>query len=81
MQKTRQMYRTAIAQGARGIRVPKGKKNVHTSAFHSCVTQVAKKGDVKNPYAVCMASLGKEKAIKAGHRRGAIATQSRKVRV
>ena len=65
------LYRKALAKGARNIAVPKGKKGIHTKAFHSCVTKVAKSGSADNPYAVCMSRLGKEKAIKKGHRKTA----------
>ena len=51
-----------------GMKAPDG-KGIHTLRFHRCVIRVSKKGDVKNPYAVCMSSLGSEKAVKAGHRR------------
>ena len=74
-QKIKQMYRKAISKGAKGIQVPKGKKGVHTSAFHRAVTEIAKKGNVDNPYAVAMKSLGARKAVRAGHR--AIAEKSR----
>lgn len=65
------LYRRALAKGARGIAVPKGDKGIHTTKFHRCVTEVAKSGSAENPYAVCMAKLGKEKAVKKGHRRTA----------
>jgi len=55
------MYKNA------GMTPPKG-KGIHTKKFHKCVTSVGEKGDVDNPYAVCMSSLGKEKAVKAAHR-------------
>jgi len=74
------MYKSAIAKGAKGIEVPKGSKGIHSSAFHKCVTEVAKGGKVDNPYAVCMAKLGRNKAVKAGHRSGAISKQSQKAR-
>lgn len=65
------LYRKVLASGARNIAIPKGKKGVHTKTFHSCVTKVAKSGDVDNPYAVCMERLGKEKAVKKSHRKAA----------
>lgn len=65
------LYRRALAKGAKNIAVPRGKKGVHTQAFHSCVTKVAKSGDTKNPYAICMSRLGKEKAVKKAHRKTA----------
>lgn len=55
------MYKNA------GMTPPEG-KGIHTKKFHKCVTSVGEKGDVDNPYAVCMSSLGKEKAVKAAHR-------------
>ena len=49
-----------------GMTPPDG-KGIHTKKFHKCVTSVGdEKG--KNPYAICMDSLGKEKAVKASHR-------------
>ena len=65
------LYRKALARGARNIAVPKGKKGIHTAKFHRCVTEVAKSGSADNPYAVCMAKLGKEKAVKKPHRKTA----------
>ena len=67
--KIKDLYRKALAKGARGITVPKGDKEIHTKVFHKCVTSVAKSGGAKSPYAVCMAKLGKEKAVKKSHRR------------
>ena len=61
-QKIKEMYKKA------GIAPPDG-KGIHTEDFHSCVIQVKKKGNVDNPYAVCMASLGRNKAVKKSHRR------------
>ncbi|MFA5068172.1 MAG: hypothetical protein WC466_09115 [Candidatus Izemoplasmatales bacterium] len=55
------MYRSA------GMKPPKG-KGIHTKKFHKCVTSVGKTGSTDNPYAVCMSSLGKEKAVKSSHR-------------
>ena len=47
-----------------------GKEKVHTQRFDRCVKKVkAKSGKKVNPYAVCMASIGPEKAIKKSHRR------------
>lgn len=63
------LYRRAIARGARGISVPKGRKGIHTKKFHRTVTAVAESGGAVNPYAVAMARLGKRKAIRKGHRR------------
>ena len=65
------LYRKALSRGAKNIAVPKGKKGIHTKAFHSCVTKVAKSESADNPYAVCMSKLGKEKAIKKSHRKAA----------
>ena len=56
------MYRKA------GMKPPNG-KGIHTAKFHRCVTKVGKKGGVKNPHAVCMASLGAKKAVRKGHRK------------
>lgn len=72
----KQMYKKA------GMEPPDG-KGIHTKKFHRCVTSVAKDakkngkkivtGDAEgedevNPYAVCMAQLGKKKAVKKSHR-------------
>lgn len=65
------LYRRALARGAKNIAVPKGKKGIHTKAFHSCVTKVAKSGSADNPYAVCMSRLGREKVVKKPHRKTA----------
>ena len=63
------LYRKALVKGAKNIAVPKGSKRIHTKAFHKCTTEVAKSGSADNPYAICMARLGKEKAIRKGHRK------------
>jgi len=63
------LYRKALTKGAKNIAVPKGKKGVHTEAFHKCVTSVAKSKSADNPYAVCMAKLGKGRAVKKEHRK------------
>jgi len=55
------MYRKA------GMEPPHPGKGIHTKKFHKCVTSVGDE-DGKNPYAICMSSLGKEKAVKASHR-------------
>lgn len=65
------LYRKALASGARNIAIPKGKKGVHTKAFHKCTTKVAKGGSADNPYAVCMSRLGRDKAVKKSHRKTA----------
>jgi hypothetical protein len=65
------LYRKALASGAKNIAVPKGNKGVHTKAFHKCTTEVAKSGSADNPYAVCVARLGREKAVKKPHRKTA----------
>jgi hypothetical protein len=57
----KQMYRSS------GMKPPDG-KGIHTKKFHSCVTQVGKEGEVDNPYAVCMASLGRNKSVHKSHR-------------
>ena len=55
-----------------GLKPPKG-KGIHKIAFHRCVVKCkVQKGKSKKPkscHAVCMSSLGKEKAIKKAHRR------------
>ncbi|HEY7109649.1 MAG TPA: hypothetical protein VH415_09495 [Nitrososphaeraceae archaeon] len=39
--------------------MPRGKKKgLSTKKFDSCVAKVKKKGGVKNPYAICNASMG-----------------------
>lgn len=63
------LYRKALVKGAKNIAVPKGRKGIHTKAFHSCVTKVAKGGSADNPYAVCMDKLGKDKAVKKSHQK------------
>lgn len=65
------LYRKALARGAKNIAVPKGSKGIHTKAFHSCVTKVAKSGSADNSYAICMSRLGREKAVKKPHRKAA----------
>jgi hypothetical protein len=50
-----------------GMEAPHPGKGIHTKKFHKCVTSVGDKGG-KNPYAICMSSLGKNKAVKASHR-------------
>ena len=60
--KIKTMYRKA------GLKPPNG-KGIHTVAFHKCVIKVTKKGGAKNPHAVCMASLGRNKSVKKSHRR------------
>ena len=44
-------------------------KGIHTAKFHRAVTKIKKSGTADNPYAVAMATLGKEKAVKKSHRR------------
>lgn len=60
--KIKAMYRKA------GVKAPDG-KGIHTEKFHRCVIKVTKSGSAVNPHAVCMAELGKEKAVKKSHRR------------
>jgi hypothetical protein len=60
------MYKNA------GMEPPHPGKGIHTKKFHKCVTDVGEKGKVDNPQAVCMASLGKEKAVKKSHQREGI---------
>ena len=38
-------------------------------AFDRCVKHVKARGGVKNPYAVCRASMGTDKQIEARHKR------------
>jgi len=65
----------------KGITRAEGKpigKGIHTFKFHKCVTEIAEKqggiidkskqGGV-NAWAVCMKSLGREKAVKKAHLR------------
>jgi len=51
----------------------KGKlKRIHTAKFRRCVKEVEESpynGRKVNPYAVCMASIGKEKAFLKGARK------------
>lgn len=65
------LYKRALARGAKNIAVPKGDKGIHTAKFHRCVTEVAKSRSAENPYSVCMAKLGREKAVKKSHRKAA----------
>lgn len=62
----KKMYRDA------GLKPPDG-KGIHTKKFHSCVIQntldAKKTGKKVNPHAICMASLGKEKAVKKAHQK------------
>lgn len=64
-QAIKQMYRQA------GLNPPKG-KGEHTMKFHRCVVQCAKdqggviEGKV-NCWAVCMASVGRDKAVRKSH--------------
>jgi len=60
--KIRAMYKKA------GVKAPNG-KGIHTEKFHRCVIDVTKKGGAANPHAVCMASIGKEKAVKKSHQK------------
>lgn len=52
-----------------GLKSPDG-KGIHTKKFHECVVDLKKKGSAKNPYAVCMASIGAKGAVKPSHYRG-----------
>lgn len=63
------LYRKALTRGAKNIAIPKGDKGIHTKAFHKCTTEVAKSGSTDNPYSVCMAKLGREKAVRKPHRK------------
>ena len=54
-----------------GLKSPKG-KGIHTVKFHKCVVSCkVRKKKTKKPrscHAVCMASLGKKKAVRKAHR-------------
>ena len=69
-EKIKSLYRRA------GLTPPDG-KGLHTEIFHRCVVDVKKKiraGKMKkgsNPYSICMAQLGADRAVKRGHRRNA----------
>lgn len=63
------LYRRALEKGASNIAIPKGRKGIHTKKFHRAVTKIAKSGSAINPYAVAMASLGRNKAVKKKHRK------------
>lgn len=58
------LYKKALAKGARNIAVPKGRRGTHTRRFHKMTTEIAKSGSATNPYAVAMAKLGKGRALK-----------------
>lgn len=49
-----------------GMEAPHPGKGIHTKKFHKCVTSVGDEGG-KNPYAICMSSLGKDKAVHKSH--------------
>lgn len=54
----------------KGVTPPDG-KGIHTPAFHKIVAGIKASGQKGvNPYAVAMSKLGKEKAVKKGHRQG-----------
>jgi hypothetical protein len=59
-QNIKRMYRKA------GLTPPNG-KGIHSEKFHRCVIDVTKKGGVTSPHAVCMASMGRNKAVKKSH--------------
>ena len=48
------------------MEAPHPGKGIHTKKFHKCVTSVGDDKE-KNPYAICMASLGKDKAVHKSH--------------
>jgi len=56
---------TAMYKNA-GMEPPHPGKGIHTKKFHKCVTSVGDEGG-KNPYAICMSSLGKKKAVHKSH--------------
>ena len=58
------LYKKALAKGARNIAVPKRRRGTHTKRFHKMVTEIAKSGSAANPYAVAMKKLGRGKALK-----------------
>jgi len=64
----KEIYRKA------GLKPPKG-KGIHTLKFHRCVVSCKvgqrKKGrkKVTSCHAVCMAGIGRDKAVKKSHRR------------
>ena len=39
------------------------------ASFDRCVQKVKRRGGVRNPYAVCRASMGSDKEIMARHKR------------
>ena len=49
--------------------MPQGKKKgLSTKKFDRCVTKVKRKGGVKNPYAICNASMGGKSKSKSKSR-------------
>ena len=51
---------------SKGLTPPKG-KGLHTKKFHEIASSVMAKGGNVNPYAVAMAKLGRNKAVKKSH--------------
>jgi len=59
---------------AAGLTPPKGKKHIFTDKYHRCVVKCAKKqgGVIKGKvdcHAVCMAAIGKGKAVNKKHQK------------
>ena len=59
-QEIREMYRS------KGVTPPDG-KGIHTKKFHDIASSVMASGTAKNPYAVAMSQLGRNKAVKKSH--------------
>ena len=53
---------------SKGLRPPKG-KGLHTKKFHEVASSVMEEGKAENPFAVAMAKLGRERAVRKSHRR------------
>lgn len=52
-----------------GLAAPTG-KGIHTMRAHRCVVRYLKKGFAKNEaWQRCMGGLGRDRAVKKGHRR------------
>ncbi len=50
----------------KGLTPPDG-KGIHTRKFHEIASSIMKKGGAKEPYAIAMAQLGRNKAVKKSH--------------
>ena len=55
----------------KGLTPPKG-KGMHTRKFHEIASSIMKKGGAKEPYAVAMSMLGRNKAVKKSHWQAAV---------